>query len=272
MAKRSWKKWPGRFGSTIESTSGAVALAGGLAGAGAAVVAAPLVAVVGGLVLGGALLFAAVKSFPPLRKTAGEMLGQKVTLDLLADVDPPPLRLAIVGSTQTGKSTFLSAAQQKAPTNSRTNKIYAEIMILPTNPPTYAALLDGDGKAFIQQFEIAREAEFLIFFVDHNNSATDGKKSDARLAEHDQFIAQMETTIQSTKRVPRLHLLLNKRDIWQNGGDERELEVWFKKHASEWKRLSLSDDFTSDTHSNMITSDGAKVMEQIRTYAASRGN
>ena len=267
---RKWKKWPARFAEKIESTSGAVAAASGMTALGGAIVAGPLGAIVGGIGLALSLAYAGFKSVPPKSRASADLLGQHLPLDDLFSLEPPPLRLAVVGASQSGKSTFLSALQHSPKPPARTNKISAEILMLPGNPPKYIALLDADGAEFLQQFEIIKEADFLIFFVDHNETSEYSIKSSDRLAEHDRFIVQVEPALKKRGPLPKVHLLFNKRDLWENGTDSAVLRQWFESHAADWQRINVATDFTFGFHSNEKPQDIAKMMEIVRNFTSLR--
>jgi hypothetical protein len=269
-SSRKWKIWPRRFAEKIESTSGMVAVIAGAATVTGLIFAAPVAIAIGGVGLGGAIIFAGVRSIPPKLSTAAESLGQKLSLEKLAKLDHPPIRLAVIGATQSGKSTFLKRTQHSAESSTRTNKVEAEILMLPGNPPAYIALLDGDGREFAQQFEILKEADLLIVFVDHNVSATQNIKSEDRLAEHDRFIEQIEPVLKRRLSRPKIHLLFNKRDLWESGPDSTELINWFQRHADEWNRIDITNDFSFGYHTNNTTADTAKMMDIIRGFVANR--
>lgn len=267
---RNWKIWPRKFAEKIESTSGMVAVIAGAATLTGLIVAAPVAIAIGGVSLGGAIIYAGVRSIPPKLSTAAENFGQKLSLENLAALDHPPIRLAVIGATQSGKSTFLANTQHSTETPPRTNEVEAEIVMLPGNPPAYVALLDGDGTEFAQQFEIIKEADLLIIFVDHNVSATQNIKSEDRLAEHDRFLKQIEPVLKRRLSRPKIHLLFNKRDLWENGPDSAELINWFQRHADEWDRIGITNDFSFGFHTNNAAADTAKVMKIVRGFVANR--
>ncbi|HBE9178344.1 TPA: hypothetical protein KNH08_001192 [Serratia fonticola] len=234
------------------------------------VVAAPISTALGGVGIVGAIIFAGASSLPPKLRTVAESLGQKLPLEDLATLDHPPIRLAVVGATQSGKSTFLSTTKHSAKSPTRTNKVQAEILMLPGNPPAYIALLDADGREFVQQFEILKDADLLIVFVDHHISATEKIKSDERLAEHNRFIEQIEPVLKRRVSPPKIHLLFNKRDLWESGPDSAELMQWFQRHVTDWKRINIANDFSFGFHTNNSTDDTAEMMGIIRGFFESR--
>lgn len=268
MTKRDWKTWPKRFRGAIEGTSGAVSIVGGLTAiVGSLVFTGPMAVVIGAIGIGGGVVTAALMAIPPLQKNAQDLLNRPISLSELLEIQPPPLRIAVVGASQSGKSTFLSTVLHKTHSNVRTNGITAELFPLSTNPISYAAVIDGDGQAYYQQFEVANQAHFLVIIVDHNQAADENSRVISRFKDHDSFLAQIERFILANKKIPRIHLILNKRDLWEGHFDAPEIISWFKTHEDHWSKTnSLTNQFTSDFHTNNNTADTAKVMNKIRYF------
>lgn len=261
---RRWKTWPQRFGKALTEAGGVVGLVGiGISAVGATV-AAPVVIGVGGATVGGALVYAACRGIPPKMLSAMELVGTIIPLEVLDRIDPPILKLGIVGYTQSGKSTFLKNALQEVPEVERTSKVYAAILTLQTSSLTYVALLDGDGEQLPQQFEVAENADFLLVFVDHNYGDDKTAKSKVRIGEHDRFLKQLEFYIKRREPLPRLHIVLNKRDLWEKSKNADDLQEWFSDHVSQWERVCIAENVTSDVHSNMLSNDVNKIIRHIR--------
>lgn len=234
------------------------------------VIAAPVVTLLGGVGVGGAVVYAGFRSFPPKIKTPAQLVGTQLSLAELHHLDPTPLRLAVIGASQSGKTTFLLNALHRPQTSTRTNSAYAEILMLPGDPPAYVALLDADGEQFVQQFEIAQMADLLIFIVDHSDIAFDPSMSAGRLTDHDKFFSQIESVLKKGMARPKAHLLFNKRDLWEGGTDAPALIKWFESHVDEWKKFGFVSDLSSGFHSNKRTDDMAVVIELIRKFASKR--
>lgn len=247
-----------------------VALLSGAATITGAIAAIPMATGIAGATLVGSILYVAYRSIPPKSVQVSQLLGRQLSLDDLASLEENLIRVVVVGASQSGKSTFLKNAQQLSTNSSRTNTVKIEILMLPGDPPQYVALLDADGKEFVQQFEILKDADLLILFVDHNASATDPSKSIERLADHNRFIEQVEPVIRRGRPLPKLHLLFNKRDLWENGTEAQQLSDWFDNHVSDWKRINIATELTFSSHSNKDTSDMANMMGIIRTFVSSR--
>lgn len=267
MSRRQWKKWPSRFGKALADTSGVVGLVGvGITAVGATV-AAPVVLALGGATIGGAVVYAGYRGIPPKMLVASELAGSNVSLDALKDIDPPILKLGIVGYTQSGKTTFLKQSLQKSPKTTRTSKVYAAIMALQTSPTVYVALLDGDGEQLPQQFEVAERADFLLVFMDHNQGDKKVAKSKERIEEHDRFLKQLEFHIKKGGTHARIHVVMNKRDLWEQSKSADELLKWFGGHVNQWERVGVAAEITSDVHSNIIAADIGKVIRLITESA-----
>lgn len=270
MYSRKWKNWPSRFAQAVEATSGMAGLiSGGIAVTGV-VLSAPIATGLGAFGFIGTLCYLGVRSFPKKMPQPAKMVGQELSLEELASVEPAPVRLAVVGASQAGKSTFLQTTLHADKAIARTNRVSAEMLMLSGDPPLYVALLDADGTEFVQQFEIAKEADFLIIFVDHSVSSTDLGMSESRLSDHRNFIAQIEAVLKRRESIPKLHFLFNKRDLWESGTDVNALTEWFETTVSEWRRLNLAQDFSYSLHSNREQSDIAKLIKEIRTFVSHR--
>jgi len=266
---RKWRDWRKNFAAKVESTSGMVGLLGGAGTVAGAFASMPIATIIGGAVVGGAIIHAAWRSIPVKSLSVSECVGRKLSIAELDSFEDSILRLAVIGASQSGKSTFLSSAQHLSQPSSRTNTVQAEILMLPGHPPKYIALLDADGKEYVQQFEILKAADFFILFVDHNASSTDGLKMAERLADHDRFIEQVEPLLRG-RSLKKIHLLLNKRDLWEGKSESVELMSWFEKHVQDWRRMGVADEVTSSVHSNKDTQDMAKMVEVIRVLLSGR--
>ena len=263
MPRRKWSDWPCRFGKALTDTGGVVGLVGlGISAVGATV-AGSVVLAIGGVTAGGALVYAACRGIPPKMLSAAELVGTDVPLRMLEAIDPPILKLGVVGTTQAGKTTFIQKALHRPPGTTRTNKVYAAVLALQTSPTRYIALLDGDGEQFPQQFEVSENADFLVVFVDHNQSDDGVAKSKDRLDEHDRFLKQLEFHIRRRGKLSRLHLLLNKRDLWERSKGAAELEQWLASHAQRWQNANMATETTLGIHSNMVVDDIGSVVRLI---------
>lgn len=269
MPRRKWTQWPRRFGKALTETGGVVGLVGlGLSAVGATG-AGPVVLGIGGVTVGSSLLYAGWRAVPPKMQSATELVGKNVSLRSLEAIDPPILKLGIVGYTQAGKTTFLQKALHREPGTTRTNKVYAAVLSLQMAPTTYIALLDGDGEQLPQQFEVAEHADFLLVFLDHSQADDNIAKSKDRLEDHDRFLQQLEFQMKRRGQLRHLHFVLNKRDLWERSKSAAELQQWLTAHAKQFQRANVAADTTADIHSNMVADDIGKLVRLISEGAAS---
>ncbi len=89
----------------------------------------------------------------------------------------------------------------------------------------------------------------------------------ARLEEHDRFIQQLEFYMRRRPPFKHLHLVLNKRDLWERSRKADELRDWLTTHALHLKEVNIASNITSDAHSNLIATDIGKVVRQITERA-----
>lgn len=266
MPKRRWTTWPKRFGNALTETSGIISIAGVGISAVGATVAAPALFIFGGITISLAVLYAGYRGIPPKLKSGSELVGLTIPIEELDEIDHPILKLGIVGSTQSGKTTFLQQALQRPAGTTRTNKVYASVVALQTTPTKYIALIDGDGDQFAQQFQVAEHADFLLIYLDHNLGDISVAKSKERIEEHDRFMKQLESHIKK-RHITRIHVVLNKRDLWEKSKNAVELKAWFEAHVDHLKQVSNTDGITSDIHSNLNATDIGKVLSLISDRA-----
>lgn len=207
------------------------------------------------------------KAWPAKLTEATSLVGQKLSLSKLNDLNPAPRRVGSVGVSHAGKTTLNSHISSKsAPKNERTEEVHARISVLPLNPPTVYALIDGAGQQYSQQFSIFDEVEFLIICMDHNASDTLSVIDFARLTEQENFIMQLLGNMRRTGKHPsRVHFLLNKRDRWANDEKAHELRSWFSQIIIKWQNIPNLN-LTHDEHSNFDAQDIVKVVGLISSW------
>ena len=89
-------------------------------------------AAVGAAVVVGAAGYAAYKAFPPVMKGPQDLVGKTVPFDILANVWPPIRTLAIIGTTQAGKTTLRQRLAFDRSTTERTQNITAYVVSMQT--------------------------------------------------------------------------------------------------------------------------------------------
>lgn len=262
MSKRQWSTFFPSVKSHLTATNAIVGIIGVLISATGASMSAQNLLISGIIIVVLTFLYAIFRSIPPKLKSASDFVGRNISIDELQNISPTMLKVGIVGSTQSGKTTFLQEILQQVPEPIRTNNVYASVVALQTTPPKYVALLDGDGDQFSQQFEVAENADFLLIFLDHSLGSKNIEKSTDRIKEHDVFIKQLISHIKKG-RIKRAHVLLNKRDLWESTDDAYTLEQWFNTHIERLRQLGCIENVKHELHSNLISSDVSKIMRLI---------
>jgi hypothetical protein len=217
--------------------------------------------------------YCAYKSYPPVMPSAADLIGEAITLDQISEIDPPVSCFAIIGITQSGKSTFLNHVRQNSEKPNRTNELYAEIVTLQKSPPAYIALLDGDGNQYPHQFKLAGMADILLVFIDHNSGDSKTNVSLDRKKKHSEFLEQLEYYLKDyfedkkSLSIKHVHFLLNKRDLWENSSKSHELKIWFSELVGEFKKLPFSMSVSESFHSNNYASDISSIMQILNERA-----
>ncbi len=265
---RNWRKWGPDFRSKLQEASGPISVAGLACGTFGLLFAAPAVATIGGIVAVGGLGYAAATSFPKRFTHPQDLLGQYLSLSDLDDVYPPLLRVGVVGYTGVGKSTLVERLMQVPPRNRVTEEVYAIVVSLQTNPPTFAAFLDGSGTAFHQQFKVISEASSLIILMDHAGGRTRTSLTKTRLEKQREFLEQIRNYMQDNGSASPIyiHFLLNKKDLWEESKYTKLLDLWLKKIVEDWRNYNISKNVSFSYHTNMEADDISRIITKIQQF------
>jgi hypothetical protein len=274
--KRRWKTLHKRFIQELNGTSGLAGFGGALLAfisfIGLNALSSPIAAFVGSLgilITTVAIGMAVYKAIPPILKNPSDYVAKRLPLDELAEMDPSPLRLSVVGPPRVGKSTLVSRVRQQLPPNQRTNGVHAYIVSLQTAPPHHFAILDGPGQMFADQIQIGASADILCIILDHNDSDTEQDVDSVRIDEHIWFHEQIRGYFRNqNRRLAWVHLLLNKRDLWENSSpqDLQILTEFLKRQEREWRQSNLAENVTSEKYSNNFPNDGVLLLNQVREF------
>ena len=268
MKKRHWKKWPKRFKGELDGTASVIGVVGlGTAIAGS-IFAGPVALVAGALALVGTVSFACIRSYPPLAIDTATVVGQSLNPILLEQLVPIPKKIAIVGSSKSGKSTLLARLRVKRAPTERTQEITATIISLGSQPIRYVAVLDGSGETYTQQFRIAENGDIIILMFDHNGSDSSKRVLEKRLVEHTAFSRQLREHLTQTGRREKslIHILANKMDLWSQSAKTRQSKLTkiCEDELGHWKTAGLAKKTSTGNHSNNEPDSASVMMDLLR--------
>jgi len=197
-------------------------------------------------------------------------VGEDGPIDRLSAFEPPIFAVGIVGPSQAGKSTLASRILQNAPPNRspRTQGLHCFVAALQTAPLNYLAMVDGPGDQFAMQFTVVECSQIAFVILDHNMFDSVAADPQRRI-EHHNFNKQLRAFLAAKSRqLIWVHLLLNKRDLWEKAPHQNVLDL-LKSETEEWTKSNLARRVTSAIHSNENPSDIACVLAEIRTFLGS---
>lgn len=178
------------------------------------------------------------------------LVGKKLTLEQINDIYPKPFLLGVIGTSKSGKSTFLNQALRASIQPSRTNAIYGEVISVPRQYDKYFIVIDGDGAKLKQQFDIINKVDYLLVFLDHNMSHTKKQLSNHRLREHENFFGHLKGYLSEHKKITKIHLVLNKQDLWESSSKKEELYKWLTDQVRDCSD-NLNIEVSYSLHSNL---------------------
>ncbi|BAY46255.1 hypothetical protein SAMD00079811_38630 [Scytonema sp. HK-05] len=272
--KRRWKQWFGRFTQELNLTSGLASLGGLILSIIAFVglnafssTLAALVGILGIIIAVIAITIPAWKAIPPRLKNANTLVGQRLNLEKLQEVDPPLLKLGVVGPELVGKSTLLMRILHQTPAKVRTDTVHAYVTSLKIEPFHFIALLDGPGEMYANQFQVATPANILLIVLDHHASDNEKSIDEARIQKHIDFQKQLRWHLREQNNKPAsIHLLLNKRDLWEKNSQNEciRLKKFLESEEKAWKDSNLVAQVTSAEHSNERPNDIAQLVSDLK--------
>ncbi len=273
-SKRRWKEWPTRMRDELNGTSGVATVGGSilsvLSFVGLSAVSGAAAVVTGGVgvvIAVGAVGLAGWKAIPPKLKDASNLVGKRISIQELISVYPPLLKISIVGPSRAGKSTLVNMIRNEEPPDERTRGIHVYIAALQVSPVRYIAVVDGGGQLYADQFTVATPADILCIVLDHNDTDNDQQVSQERLNEHMAFLRQLRGYLQSQRSEPLawIHILLNKRDLWESSQEEdkQHLLTFLSDAEKEWRDGNWAKKVSSAQHSNRYAADVGAFLRQI---------
>jgi hypothetical protein len=276
-SSRNWKQYSNSIGKELNNTAGYAWVGTGLlsvlslCGATAfSSVAAAAVSGVGLVIAGGALVKAAWNAIPPKLRSPDDLVGVRLTIKQADEIAGQLKRMSVVGPTKAGKSTLVKAILSQVFPEERTSGLHAYVVVLPTSPVNYFIMLDGAGGEFSDQFEISRHSDIIIIIYDHDEGDDTEYLDQGRLAFMARFSDQLIGFMNNhkEKKTAWVHLLLNKRDLWERmeQRDERALLAFFAGEETKWKSAKVAASVTSERHSNLESEDIGILIRQLGNH------
>jgi len=257
---------PGRFANELNGVSGIAGVGGtaiGIAGWTALAGTAGTILMSSGLAISVfAFGYAIVKAIPPTFKRSEDLIGNPISMEVLGEIDPPVFTLAIVGPSRAGKTTLKNRLSFRPRTDQRTQSITAQIVPIANVPKGYIAILDGGGEQFVQQFKICEKADCICIVLDHNETSEEQNVDNDRIRQQKEFLKQIRYHLTSAGCRPKkwIHLLLNKRDLWEKSPDTSLMIDFVESELEDWKNGRYSNETELFFHSNESGDDIARLM------------
>jgi len=267
MSKRAWGEWPGRFMRESNSANGVFGITGVALGGVGIALASPVAAATAFLVSASMFGWCLIRAIPPLKLQANEHLGQVFDdIDDIEKIDPPLPCIGFVGVSRSGKTTLLSRVIADVAQPVRTEEPYFVITNVPGDIDHLFILMDAAGQQFSQQFKVLDKADYIVALIDSSASEISRDIDRVRLNQHEQLLQQFEGYLRRSPRRPKaLHLLLNKRDLWEGESGETRFRQWVDSQEARWRTIPEIE-FSFDTHSNFKAEDTPKIIQKIRDW------
>ncbi len=274
-SKRRWGEWPKRVSQELNGVAGVAGLSGVAVSAGGLTFLAGATATaltgVGAVALLGAVGYAAYKAIPRPMQRPEDMVGKIIGIDELDNVDPPIKTVSFIGASQAGKTTLKNRLAFDFSPIDRTQSLSAYVVSLQTVPPSYVAILDGDGDKHAQQFKLAEKCDFLCIVGDHNKSDVTTAINSSRLAEHQAFLKQVRHHLDLSRAGQKLwvQILINKHDLWSSESQDKQttLRQFYAAEAETMRQGKYASNVDCRIHSNDDANDVARFMEQLKRSA-----
>lgn len=181
-------------------------------------------------------------------------------------------KIAIVGVSSVGKSTLRELLFNEEHSEGVSFSAGGRAIRLGPDDGTVAILLDGPGSSMQRQYEMAERADVICVVLDHS-IAQDEAVSDVRLEQHATFFASIRQNLAAEwskappSRAIKVHLLMNKRDLWeQSKAQQGTLEKFLEAERSAWAAVRYVEPVTVANHSSTFTVDMVNVRKALDPF------
>lgn len=121
-------------------------------------------------------------------------------------------KIALIGLSSSGKTTFINKLGHLHSTNIRTQEISGKIIKLKGKELCF---IDISGEKLVQQFQVLEFADVIIFIVDHSDSNS-AKIKRSRIDNTKKLLKTLKDhwdSLEHKKTIPSI-VLINKKDLW----------------------------------------------------------
>ncbi len=194
-----------------------------------------------------------IKSIPEVKQFTRTLINKNIDIIKIGHLYPKPKLIGIIGISNAGKSTLINKIRQSNNIPKRTTSNTCFIILDRNKHNSYLAILDGPGDNFPNQTEIIAKSDILILMVDHNLNESEIGVDNQRISKLTDYNFQYKNSIvKEGREIMQVHLLLNKKDQWDNNDDITVLELtnWFNAEAEKFRQVPLIKSVTFQFHSN----------------------
>ncbi len=209
-------------------------------------------------------------SWPSKSTNTTKLVGKEILFNPSEIFYPELTKVGVTGLGFVGKTTLVNGLKQKPNPFKRTQILTLHITTSAEYPLKYFGILDGEGSNYSQQFEVINNSDILIILLDHNDQISGYQKLDEeRLRESSQYQIQLRNSLkQKQKKFERIHILLNKSDLWSQmiPKEKATLEEWFVVEVERWKGSGFASYISSDkNHSSINQNNCTLILSKLST-------
>lgn len=269
LSSRSFKNFWSDIKRALNDDSGWMALSAIGLGAVGAVTSAPIALGSGAIAVICFGTKALCKAWPEIRPNPGDFLITPIeNINALDEFDPPPEKIGLCGATGSGKTMLLWSVARKPFTDEELiSTTETTALILHTNKGhnSFAAFLDGRGQELVQQLNILANSDDVVLLLDHNISENSKQLDNSRLIKHQEFLEQLFPGLKKNQKLKRIHLVLNKSDLWKHSSEEEYLREWLYERKKSVENYMKNRDVkvTSSVHSNLSAKSISQLCHEI---------
>jgi len=145
-------------------------------------------------------------------------------------------KVALIGLSNSGKTTFLNRLNHCSPSEIRTQEINGKILAIENEKICF---IDISGENYVQQFKAIELADFIIFMVDHSENSESIIIARNRINSTKELLNRIKdhlTANEFNKKIPTI-ILINKKDLWSKSKKYDELITAYSELQNTIKEI-----------------------------------